>query len=189
MNVSGECRLESDLADVRFFVQDRLAKMSNTPPLRDVVIKELCEHVGCFPCYCIAPGTERNKEIVLLVERHISVHHTAYAYSTKLFDRHAEALFNVLFEIAVAGSEALVDLIERVCPDTVLKVIFPGVTARSNDAEITADEHCLNSGRAEFYTEYRTSVFNLFFCVDSHVPCPFLWFRIMLLFPHLRFII
>ncbi|OPZ40479.1 MAG: hypothetical protein BWY95_02739 [Bacteroidetes bacterium ADurb.BinA104] len=65
-------------------VEDSLIEMRYAPTQRDVENEQLREFGGSFCGVGVAPCTERHQYVAISVERHIAVHHGAYANRSQI---------------------------------------------------------------------------------------------------------
>ena len=74
MDIPRQRGLVADVFDMRFFVQNRLIKMSNTPTLWNIELEQLCELLGGLSRHGIAPGAEGDEQISILIKSHVAMH-------------------------------------------------------------------------------------------------------------------
>ena len=79
VDVAGERGEEADLRHVRLVVEDRLVVVGDRPPQRDVVAEELGELGRGALGRGVAPRTEGDEELAVVVEREVAVHHRGHA--------------------------------------------------------------------------------------------------------------
>ena len=58
-------------------VEYSLIQMRDAPAERNVEVEELRKGSGSFAGVGVAPCTERNENLAVLIERHVAVHHGA----------------------------------------------------------------------------------------------------------------
>ena len=96
VDITGKGEQGVDFFQMRFFFQYSLIQMGDAPALWNMVVEQLCELLGSFPCDRIAPGAEWHEESPLFVESHIAVHHGRKAKGRKRGDRAAIFFLHIL---------------------------------------------------------------------------------------------
>ena len=142
--------------------------MRDTPSLRNVVVEFFEKNFRSFTCDCISPCTERNKKFIILIECHISVHHSTETDTCKSSNLSIIFLLNICSHIAVAVLKSCPDSIKTVCPDTVYQLVFPFVTSRSDRSIVLIDKNCLNSCGTKLNTK------NRFAALDQIFDCAYI---------------
>ena len=106
-------------------VEDSLIKMTDAPTQGDVVVEEFREFCSCLAGVGIAPCAERHKNLLLLVESHVAVHHSTEADGGKSLNLAVVLLLNILAELGVAVLKSVPYSLCRVGPETVYQLILP----------------------------------------------------------------
>ena len=127
--------------------------MSNTPTLRNMIRKELCQFFRSFFCDRISPGTERNKQFIILIKRKISMHHCADSECCKFCKLHIIFCFYIFHKILVTSLKTILDFLHAVCPDVVYKLILPVITSGCDRIIFVIYQNCFDSGRSELYSK------------------------------------
>jgi len=151
-------------------VQDGLIQMGDAPSLRDVEPEQLRQLVRRFLGDGIAPGAERDHQLILLIEGHVAVHHRADADGRKGVNLCTVLLFNFFCKRGVAVRQPGGDVLHRVGPDAVRQTVLPVVRADGQHGTVRIDEDSLDSCRAEFNPENCFSGFNDFLCCHDRPP-------------------
>ena len=159
--------------------------MGDTPPFRDIILKQLCQFFRRLACDRISPCPEGNKESVLLVKSHVSVHHGAETNSRDLFDLCPVGLLYILHHILIAPLESLPDIIQGISPDMAVQPVLPCIASGSDRDMIFIDHDCLDPGRSKLNADNSLPfLYHLFylFCVCVHLLlllllCPFFLLR------------
>ena len=102
-----------------FVVENGLVKMGYAPSLRDWVVEQLSQLLGCLACYVIAPCSEWRQEIAILVKNHVSVHHGAEPDGLGGAKNRSVLFLNIVGQFFVTVLYALPDVIQAVSPDAV----------------------------------------------------------------------
>ena len=150
MDIARQRGLELDVADVRLFVQDGLVQVGDAPALGNTELEQLGQFLRRFAGGRISPGSERNEELSLFVERKIAVHHGGKADGADGLEWNFVLGLNVTAELAKALLQSCPDVFEMVCPDTVFVPVLPLVASRGDWRMIRGDQDRLDSRRAEF---------------------------------------
>ena len=156
-------------------VQDSLVQMAQAPALGHIEMEDFRKLFGSFPRDGVPPGPEGNEQVHLLVKRKITVHHGADAKAGQLFQRNAIAIHDILFQVGIAGLQAVHDVFFTVCPDTVNIIVLPLMTAGGDHIMIFVDQNALDPCGTEFNTEDSVSVNNLIFAHDNVILPYILW--------------
>ena len=127
--------------------------MSAAPALRNIEIKKLCKLVSRFFRSGISPCPERDKEIIIFAESQYSVHHCGNAHCTVGFGIYAVFFVNVLYKGSIAGADAVMYILQRICPVSVLKPVLPLKGACRSRLEGVVGETCLYSCGTQLYSE------------------------------------
>ncbi len=141
-------------------VEYGLIEMADAPAERNVVDEQVAEHSGSLGRVGVSPCTERHKDVALLVERHVAVHHGADAYGSKTFNLYIVGSLDVGPQIGIAVLQTVPDGLDAVGPQTVDKLVFPFVTPLGYGVVILIDEHGLDAGRPEFDAENGFALLN-----------------------------
>ena len=155
MHVARERRQPADRRYVRLLVEDRLRVVRHRPALRHVELEKLGELGSSLGCHHVAPGAERRQQLASGIERQIAVHHRADADGADFFDGNVAARPRIGGELCVAGGDAFPDEVQRIRPDAVPELVFPGKAPRGECLEIGARQHGLDVRRAELDAECR----------------------------------
>lgn len=149
VHVAGERREVRDAARVLLAGEDRLVEVGNAPALGNVEAEELGQLAGGLQGRGVAPGAERNEQLVPRVERQVAVHHRRDAQRAHAAQRHAVALADVGLERGVAGGEAGEDLVVAVGPVAVDQRVLPVEGADGNGLVAPSVQHRLDARRSE----------------------------------------
>ena len=142
-----------DTADVLLLIEYSLIQVRNAPAERDVEVKQGGELRSGLGGVGIAPGPEGDKQLSVLVEGKIAVHHGAYAYRCKSLYFNSIALEDIFPQAPVALSQARFDVLFGIGPQSVLELVLPLISPQRDGIAFPVDEHCLDAGRAELDTE------------------------------------
>ena len=125
VDVTGERGEEVNLVDVLFTVQDSLINVRDTPTQWDVEVEELWKLGCCLGGVGIAPGAERNEDILILAESHVAVHHCRNTDGSQLLDFAIVLCLHVLAEVSVAILQTFPDGFDAVSPQAINQLVFP----------------------------------------------------------------
>ena len=142
-----------------------LVKMCYAPALGNIEIKFFGKLFCCFACNGISPGPEGYHEVSCLIKYHISVHHGREADACEPLYTYAVFFLYVLFKICITVLKSCPDVIERVCPYTVLESVFPFMSALCYGVVVFIYKYCLDPGRTKLNTQYTFSAFDTFCCI------------------------
>ena len=92
-----------DVLDVLLAVQYCLVEVRNAPALGDVESEKFRQFGSSLLGYRISPGAERNQQIIILVERHVAVHHAGDSHCAVARGNHAVFALDVLRKACVAA--------------------------------------------------------------------------------------
>ena len=162
----------SEIVDVTYVllvVEYCLIEVGNAPTERNIVYEQLRQGSGSLGGVGVAPGTERNKYFLLLVECHVAVHHGADTDACEDF-----YFCNILFEyvctqVGVAVLKSIPYSLYAVCPQSVHELVFPVVTALCYRLVLLIYEDSLDAGRAKLDAEDGFSLLDSFFCCHFFV--------------------
>ena len=168
MHISFQRRLERDLPDVRFSVQDRLIEMRDRPAGRNMIIEQLRKLVPRLCRRIVAPCAERHQQLAVLIKNHIAVHHGGNPKSADRRKRHPVFGSYVGCKLRITILKPRTDIFKRVCPDTVVMAVFPLMTARCNGRVLFVHKDRLDPRGSEFDAECGMSALNACFRVILH---------------------
>ena len=90
--------------------------MCDAPPGRNIVIKKVYELLCGLYRIGVSPGTEGNKQFIILVKCQMPVHHSAYSYGFKGFYSDSILAFDICKKIRIAGLKTLKDFLLIIAP-------------------------------------------------------------------------
>ena len=160
-----------------FSVQNCLIQMRNAPSLRNIVVEQLRQLLRSFPCNRIAPGTKRNKQLILIIKRKIAMHHCADADCGKTMNFRIVFLLHILKKIRIASLQSLPDILQRIGPNSIFQPVFPFPCTLGNRNVVCCNEFRLDAGRSEFDSDNRSAFLNfspdlfLFHCFHPLFIC------------------
>ena len=99
---SCKCVDVRDVLDVLLAVQYCLIEVRNTPALGDIEPEKLRQLGSRLLGYRVSPCAERNQQSVVLVERHVAVHHAGDSHCAVARWNHSVLLLDVLRKACVA---------------------------------------------------------------------------------------
>ena len=129
-----------------FSVQNCLIQMRNAPTLRNIVVEQLRQLLRSFPCNRIAPGTKRNKQLILIIKRKIAMHHCADADCGKAMNFRIVFLLHILKKIRIASLQSLPDILQRIGPNSIFQPVFPFPCTLGNRNVVCCNEFRLDAG-------------------------------------------
>ena len=162
MDVPFERRLEYDVLDVLFAVQNGLIEMRHRPTRGDVIVEKLGELIARGLGAVVSPGAEGHEKLVVLVEDHIAVHHGGEADRPDRGDLDAVLMFDRRRHVGVAVLEPRPNIFERIRPDAVFKTVLPRMAARGDGLVLFIDENGFDPRRPEFDAERGLAAFDRF---------------------------
>lgn len=142
--------------------------MGDAPAERDVEVEEIRQFCCCLACVRVTPCAERNQNLFLLVESHVTVHHGTDPYGGEVFYLDAILCLHIVAQGGVAVLQTLPDSLDAIGPQTILQLVLPGMGALRYRLVLIIDEDGLDTGRAELYSENGFTLLYSFFC--CHVP-------------------
>ena len=145
-----------------FPVQDRLIKMGNAPPLRNMIVEHFRQFFGCLSGNGVTPCAEGYEKLSLFIERHITVHHRTETNRADFLQFRIVLFFHILCKTFVAILQPGPDIIQAIGPDAVLQPVLPVMGTGCDRRIILAHQNRFDPGRTEFNTEHCTAFFNLF---------------------------
>ncbi|CCX65502.1 unknown [Firmicutes bacterium CAG:791] len=160
-----------------FPVQNCLIQMRNAPSLRNIVVEQLRQLLRSFSCNRIAPGTKRNKQLILIIKRKIAMHHCADADRGKAMNFRIVFLLHILKKIRIASLQSLPDILQRISPNSIFQPVFPFPCTLGNRNVVCCNEFRLDAGRSEFDSDNRSAFLNfspdlfLFHCFHPLFIC------------------
>ena len=119
MNIACEGCKVLDVADVLLVVENSLIEVADAPTERNVVVEEFGELCSSLTCIGVTPGAERYQDLLLFVESHITVHHSAETDSGKSFNLAVVLSLNILAEFCIAVLESVPDSLSGVSPESI----------------------------------------------------------------------
>ena len=102
MDKTGEGIDGSNAADVFLLIEYGLIQVRNAPAQRNVEIEKLGELRSSLGGVGVSPGPERHKQLIILVEGEVAVHHSAYAYGCKRLYLKSISGINIFSQTLVA---------------------------------------------------------------------------------------
>ena len=91
-----------NILDVLLAVEHRLVEVRNAPALRNVESEKFRKFGSRRLGDGISPCAERNQQVVVLIERHVAVHHAGYSHCAVARGNHAVFALDVLRKACVA---------------------------------------------------------------------------------------
>src|SRR5664279_6174365 len=162
MDIARQRGLELDVANVRLFVQDGLVQVGDAPALGNTELEQCGQLLCCLGRGRVSPGSERDEQLPLFVERKITVHHGREAYGADGFEWDVVFGLNVATKLPEALLQPSPDVLEMVCPDAAFEPVFPVVASRGDWRMIRADQDGLDSRGAKFDTQRGFAALNGF---------------------------
>ena len=160
-----------DLGHVLFAVQDSLIKVSNAPPLGYIEPESFGKLRRRLLGNGVSPCPERNEKLILLVERHIAVHHSGDTHCAVGFGDNAVLLFYIFSKSCITVLQSAGYILKGVRPHSVFVAVLPFVAACRYRHKSIVCQHCLYSGGTKFDSEIGFALFDFF--LYSHVLSPF----------------
>ena len=146
-------------------IQDSLIQVGNAPSLRDIKAEHFCQFVRSLLCHGISPSAEGYQQFILFIEYHVAVHHGTESHGPQFCDDSTIFFFYILCHLGIAVLQSRPDILQGVCPDIMFQTVFPVVAAGRDGRVIFPNEHCFDTGGAEFDTQHCLSAFNHIFCL------------------------
>src|SRR5574344_1567034 len=112
-----------------FTVQNSLVQMSDRPSLGNLLSKERGQHFSCRLCDIITPGSEWNKQLILLIKCHIAMHHSTESNDTDVFQFYTILFLHIIFQATITVLKTIPDILQTICPNTILQTILPFMTS------------------------------------------------------------
>ena len=154
-----------------FFIQNALIQMCDTPSQRNIILEQIYQHFGSFSCIAVSPCLEWCKKLSFFVKCHISVHHSTESDRSQFLDRYSVFFLYIFCHIAVAVLKTCPDIVQRVCPQSVLITVLPCMASGCDRIVLLIDQYCFNSCRTEFDSKICFSAFNdLFYIAHCTLP-------------------
>ena len=101
----------------------------------------------------------------LTVESHIAVHHGADTYGCQVLNLYVILIAYIGTEIGIAVLQAVPYSLVAVGPQTVHKLVLPGMTTLGYRSLVLINQYRLDTCTAEFYTQNGATGFYSFTCV------------------------
>ena len=158
VDVSCQCCHECDIFYVLFFIKDALIQVCNAPSERDVILEQIYQYFCCLSCIAVSPCLEWCKKLSFFVKCHISVHHGTESDRSQFLDRYSVFFLYIFCHIAVAVLKTCPDIVQRVCPQSVLITVLPCMASGCDRIVLLIDQYCFNSCRTEFDSKICFSV-------------------------------
>src|ERR1700722_3062330 len=108
-----------------FLVQYRLIEVSDAPTMGDIKLEQLSELLCCLRGRGVSPRTKRDKEISVLIECHVTVHHGAKADGANRPQRDTVILQNLLAQRPVTLLQTCPNIFEPIRPVAIFVPFFP----------------------------------------------------------------
>ena len=143
--------------------------MSYAPALRDIESKFLCKLFRSLAGDGISPGPKRYHKVSCFIKYHVAVHHSRKTDAGELLDAYSVFRLNVLFKVGVAVLKSCPYIIQRVCPYSVLKSVFPLMTALCYGVVVLIYKYRLDPGRTKLDTKYTFAALNTFCCIHFYI--------------------
>ena len=131
-------------------VEDGLIEVADAPAQGDVVVEQLRKFGGSLTRVRVTPRAEGHQDFLLLVERHIAVHHCREADGgQRLYLAVVLALY-VLAQLCITVLQAIPDGFCGVRPEAVYELVLPLVASLCNGFVVLVDEYGLDTCGTEF---------------------------------------
>ena len=167
----------SNILHMGLLVQNRLTQMGDAPSLGDRISKQFRQLLCSLARHGVSPCTEGHQKLSFPVKRHIAVHHGRKTDGADLLDRHTVLFPHLSRQPCIAVLQSAPDIIQRVCPDSVLQSVLPLMAAGGERHIVLPDQHRLDSGGSQFDPQIRFPFPDLLFHHLFHVDTmPFLFY-------------
>ena len=127
VDISGKSCKECNFGNMLFLVQNCLIEMSYAPSLRNMISKEFCKFLRSLLCYCVSPGSKRNKKLSVLIKCHISMHHCRKSHGSDLLKFLSVFALNICGKIFVTVPKSFPDIVKSISPDSVFQSVLPSM--------------------------------------------------------------
>ena len=124
-------------------------------------MKQLRQLPGSLCCHGISPGPEGHQKLIVLVKGHITMHHSGKSHGTYGMQCYIVFSLHIFFQGPEAGFKSCLRIFQMISPYSLFKPVFPVIAALGNRAVFSVYQHCLYSGRTEFDSQSRISLFYL----------------------------
>ena len=103
--------------------------------------------------------------MTLAVEGHIAVHHGADAYCSQVLNLNVILIAYIGTQIGIAVLQTVPDGLIAVCPQTLYKLVLPGMTTLGYRSLVLINQHSLDTCAAEFDSQDGAAGFYSSTCV------------------------
>ena len=180
VNVACQGGQVSNILHMLFAVEHGLIQVRNAPALGNVEAQQLSQFSCSRAGHGVAPGAETCQLLAVLIKGQIAMHHGGHAKAGQLGQLGAKLGLHVLLQVGISILYAGPGFLQGVGPHAVHQRILPGVVAGCDRRMIFANQHSLDTGRAQFNTQDRLAAQNEIFHRFIHLL--YLFLRIYLNF-------
>ena len=138
-----------DVFYMLFSVQDCLIQMCNTPSLWNIILEKFHQFPGSFTGNIISPCAERYQKLSFFIKRHVAMHHGTDSKCSDAGKLHVIFFLYILHKVAVTALQTFMNIIQRICPDTVFVAVLPIIASGCDWIVFIIHQNCFDSCRSE----------------------------------------